>query len=280
MFDGELLHWQTFWEQFSISVDKRSDISNTEKLVHLRHSLKDGSAKNIIEGLPHSGDQYKEAIDSLKARYDRPRIIHQSHVREIYELSSLRDGSGRELRRFHDTVKQHLRALKAMKEYPTGSFITALLELKLDKDTMFEWHKASQDNETPHYNDLLDFLNLRAQASETSSSELKKRHSSRQANPKSATSFAAIAQETPANCSLCKTQKHLLYACPLFKAHPHDKMLATVRSTNACLNCLKLGHISKNCVSSNRCRKCLRPHHPCFTAIRNHLQRTKKNLKR
>ncbi len=262
MFDGELLHWQTFWEQFSISVDKRSDISNTEKLVYLRHALKDGSAKNIIEGLSHSGDQYKEAIDSLKARYDRPRIIHQSHVREIYELPSLRDGSGKELRRFHDTVKQHLRALKAMKEDPTGSFITALLELKLDKDTMFEWRKASQDNKTtPHYNDLLDFLDLRAQASETSSSELKKRHSSRQANPRSATSFAANAQETPANCSLCKTQKHPLYACPLFKVLPHDKMLATVRSTNVCLNCLKPGHISKNCTSSNRCRKCQRPHH-------------------
>ena len=66
MFDGELLHWQTFWEQFSISVDKRSDISNTEKLVHLCHSQKDGSANNTIEGLSHSSDQYKEAIDSLK----------------------------------------------------------------------------------------------------------------------------------------------------------------------------------------------------------------------
>ena len=38
-----------------MSVDKHSDISNTEKLVYLRHSLKDGSAKNVIEGLSHSG---------------------------------------------------------------------------------------------------------------------------------------------------------------------------------------------------------------------------------
>ena len=49
-FDGELLHWQTFWEQFGVSVDKRSDISTTEKLVYL---LKDGRAKNVIEGLSH-----------------------------------------------------------------------------------------------------------------------------------------------------------------------------------------------------------------------------------
>ena len=33
-----------------------------EKLVYLRQSLKDGSAKTVIEGLSHSGDQYEEAI--------------------------------------------------------------------------------------------------------------------------------------------------------------------------------------------------------------------------
>ena len=77
MFDGELLDWQTFWEQFSVSIDKRSDISDTEKLVYLRHCLKDGSAQKIIEGLSHTGNQYREAIGSLKAHYDRPCIIHQ-----------------------------------------------------------------------------------------------------------------------------------------------------------------------------------------------------------
>ena len=262
-FDGELLHWETFWKQFSTSVDKRSDISTPEKLVYLRHSLKDGTAKNVIEGLSHSGDQYKEAIDSLKARYDRPRIIHQTHVRKICEVSSLKDGSGKEIRRFYDTVQQHLRALKAMKEEPTGSFITALLELKLDRDTMFEWQKSSQDaKKIPHYDDLLKFLDLRAQASETCSSESKGHHQMWKHFPKSATSLTANTSPSDVpNCSLCKTMKHPLYACPQFKLLPHDKMLSTVRSSNVCLNCLKPGHFSKNCGSNNRCRKCQKPHH-------------------
>ncbi len=35
--------------------------------------------------------------------------------------------------------------------------------------TMFEWQKHSQShNEVPHYQDLLDFIDLRAQVSETS----------------------------------------------------------------------------------------------------------------
>ena len=47
----------------------------------------------MIEGLSHSGDQYMEAITSLKSRYDRPRLIHQTHVRKIYEVASLKEGS-------------------------------------------------------------------------------------------------------------------------------------------------------------------------------------------
>ena len=260
-FDGDLLHWQTFWEQFSIAIHSRSDLSTTEKLVYLRHSLKDGSAKTVIERLSHSGDQYEEAIASLRSRYARPRLIHQAHVRKIYEAASLKEGSGKELRYLHDTVQQHLRALKAMGNEPSGSFITSLLELKLDKNTMFEWQKTSQDStDMPHYTKLLEFLNLRAQASETCSTQSKK-HPRYEPTRKPVTSFTASATDAVTNCYLCKTQKHPLYIYPQFKSLPHERMLATVRSNNLCLNCLRPGHFSKNCRSNNRCRRCQKPHH-------------------
>ena len=50
-FDGNIIHWKQFWEQFSISVHDRASLSNAEKIVYLQHALKDGSAKNAIEGL-------------------------------------------------------------------------------------------------------------------------------------------------------------------------------------------------------------------------------------
>ena len=126
----------------------------------------------------------------------------------------------------------------------------------------------------PHYDVLLHFLDLRAQASEICSSEPKKCHPPRQAAPKSATSFAANAQEGAPNCFLCKTQKHPLYACLQFKPLPHDKMLSTIRSSNVCLNGLKPGHFSKSCRSNNRCRKCQSHTTLCCTRIQSQLQRT------
>ena len=61
-FDENLLNWKSFWEQFCVSVDSRSNLADSEKLVYLRHSLKDGSAKHIIKGLSRSGEYYAEAI--------------------------------------------------------------------------------------------------------------------------------------------------------------------------------------------------------------------------
>ena len=111
--------------------------------MYLQQSLKGGSAKGAIEGLSRSGEYYAEAVESLQARYDRPRLIHQAHVHMILEAPALVKGNGKELRCLHDTVQQYLRALKAMDREAPGPFITSVLELKLDSSTMFEWQKTA-----------------------------------------------------------------------------------------------------------------------------------------
>ena len=95
-------NWKTFWEQFRVAIHNHTHLSNAEKLAYLRHSLKDGTAKNVIAGLSHFGDHYSEAIECLTTRYDRPRLIHQAHVRKISEISHLKDGSEKELRYLHE----------------------------------------------------------------------------------------------------------------------------------------------------------------------------------
>ena len=157
-FDGNILNWTTFWEKFCISVHERFNLSDAEKLIYLRYSLKDGAAKHTIEGLSRSKDCYAEAIKCLRDRYDRPRFIHQAHVRVILEAPNLKTGSGKEIHRLHDTVQQHLRALKAMDLEPSSPFITSIIELKLDADTMFEWQKHCQHAAgVPPYQELLEF---------------------------------------------------------------------------------------------------------------------------
>ena len=151
VFDGNILNWRRFWEQFSVSIHERSSLAD---------SLKDGSAKGVIEGLSQSGENYAEAVDCLRSRYNRPCLIHQTHVKMIFEAPAS-----------HDTVQQHIRALKSMEYESSGAFITSVLELKLDVNTMFEWQRHSQSMEgVPQYH----FIDLQAQASETSLTHIKK----------------------------------------------------------------------------------------------------------
>ena len=81
-FSVDILNWQTFWEQFCVSVHDHSHLSNAEKLVYLRQAVKDGSARCTIEGLSRSGEHYEEDVECLAARYDRPRLIHQTHAKD------------------------------------------------------------------------------------------------------------------------------------------------------------------------------------------------------
>ena len=240
--------------------------SNSEKLVYLQSALKGGSAKQAIKGFSQSGEFYAEAVECLQSRYDRPRLIHQTHVNMILEPPPLREGNGKELRRLHDTVQQHLRALKAMDYEPSGPFITSVLEFKLDTSTMFEWQKFSHDlPEVPHYHKLLEFVNLRTQASETSISEPNQKsrsdvRSTKKFTTKPIASFASTA-EPLLNCVICNTSKHPLYACPKFKAMTHESKFSILKSHKLCLNCLRPGHFVKQCRSVNRCQRCQKPHH-------------------
>ena len=126
------------------SIRSQNSLSDSERLVYLQHALKGSSTNKVIEGFSRSGGNYSEAVECLQACFDRLRLTHQTHVRLIAEAPNLKDGAGKELRRLHDTTQQHLRTLKAMGYEPPGPFITFLLELKLDVNTMFEWQRNSQ----------------------------------------------------------------------------------------------------------------------------------------
>ena len=54
-FDGNLLNRKQFWGQFCGLLHDSTSLSDGEKLVYLQNALKDGSAKNAIEGLSRSG---------------------------------------------------------------------------------------------------------------------------------------------------------------------------------------------------------------------------------
>ena len=162
-------------------------------------------------------------------------------------------------------MQQHVRALKTLGCDLPGKFITSMMELKLEVDTLFEWQKHSQaSTDVPHYQDLLDFIDLRVQASEISCATKRVPQNDqhiRRSQGKTVTSLATASSPTESNCVVCKTDKHPLYVCTKFKSLPHDDKISVLRSNGICMNCLGGGHFNQQCKSSHKCKICQRPHH-------------------
>ena len=238
-FDGNILNWQIFWEQFESAI-----------LTYLRDALKDGPARYIVSGLTQASESYGEAIKCLQKRYDRPRVLHQAHVRKIQEALPLKTGSGQELRRLHDLLVQHIRALKALEQHTLEMYLTAAIEMKLDEGTRLKWTEYSSDSETtPPYEELLKFLDLQARHHESVAQSVRKSQTSgaeRKFSPRT------IYTARPESLRVaCKRESHPLHSCREFQGISRDERWAIVKNNGYCMNCLKEGHMAYNAKSTN-----------------------------
>ena len=121
-FHGDILQWKSYWEQFCVSVHHRSNPTKAEKLVYLQNSIKNKAAKCLNKGLTKSSEHYDKTVKSLLFRYDRPCLIHQTHVCRIIDAQPLKDDTGKEIRALHNLVVQHLRALRTLGHKSLQSF--------------------------------------------------------------------------------------------------------------------------------------------------------------
>ena len=124
-FNGNILNWRLFWEQFQAAIHDKPQLGEVDKLTYLQDALKDGPARSVIQGLTQTAESYQEAIRCLKDHYDRPRLTHRDHVRSILQAPSLKAHNGREVCKLYDICTQHIRATKA-----SGT---------CDIDTMVSW---------------------------------------------------------------------------------------------------------------------------------------------
>ena len=108
-------------------IHSKVQLDDTENLVYLRDAMKNRPARYTMESLTQD-------IECLQKYYDQLCVINRVHPGAILDVPLLKNGSGNELRCFHDVAKQHLHTLNVTKyiyeSFP--SFITSVLGLKLD----------------------------------------------------------------------------------------------------------------------------------------------------
>ena len=71
-FDGKIINWQFFGDQFESSIDIEENITDIDKFGYLRNLC--DSARQTISGLIMTSENYKNAIQLLRDRFPNLQV--------------------------------------------------------------------------------------------------------------------------------------------------------------------------------------------------------------
>jgi len=264
-FNGNYENWYPFYNTFESMIHSNARLTNIQKFHYLISSL-EGDATHVIQSLEINSDNYQEARDLLKQRYDDKRIITQEHIKALFELTPVAKGNHAALRKLIDDVMRYLRSLKGL-DRPTDQWddlIIYIITTKLDMNTIKDWEDNVQGENMPTLKEMIDFLAHKCKAlsaiskrnlSESSVSNLRK------------TNKAIGVHVTTANiqCVLCKGRHHI-FQCSDFLKLTVDERYKEVKAKKLCTNCLcSTTHQARDCQSST-CRTCSKRHNTLLHA--------------
>ena len=135
-FEGEIIKWKPFWDQFNTSSHSDNLISKIEKFSYLKTFLNE-SASSCISGLTLTAENYDKAVKILEERFGNTQILISFFMQQFVPLPKIKsanDISG--LRKLFDRVENSVRNLKTLSVEPEtyGSLLVPLINEKLPND--------------------------------------------------------------------------------------------------------------------------------------------------
>ncbi|KAJ8955219.1 hypothetical protein NQ318_000244 [Aromia moschata] len=246
-------------QNHTASSGSKSNNADCTEISLFKKRLKD-NAKQVIESLEVSHENYKIAIDLLKTRFDNKKLIKKAHIASLFNISTLTKESYTELRKFLDEFNKHLRALKNMGELVDtwDCPLIHLITTKLDSTTKREWEEFSAKLDDPKIEDIKKFLADRCNVLETlEAANIKGIQKTYNKKASEQRTVAYTSNQVP-QCPFCKGS-HFIYACKAFLRLPVKSRYIEVRRMKLCTNCLRSGHFKADCKSSS-CKRCQKRH--------------------
>ena len=283
-FNGDVLKFQNFWDQFEAAVHNNDDLPKVQKFTYLR-SVLTGNALQTIEGFEVTGANYQAAVHCLQHRYGRKRMIISSLVKSVIQMDAKSAVSASALRDLYDTFMNRTRALEALGEDPTshGCILLPIFETKLPPQLLEKWELELADTQEDKTDLELFFKFLNRQVVSKEAGErgcnVNNTQSNKGRDNRRKPSFPRIGEDgaytasallgearelTGPSCNFCKAG-HESPNCPVFNDKSLDDRWKLVQENKLCFNCLKPSnhkHFSKIC-RQPKCSvaNCGRRHH-------------------
>ena len=112
-FDGQILNWLGFWDQFSSAVDARTGLRDIDKFTYLISSLS-GKAEEIIGRLALNTDNYKKSCRYTERTFREQAQIdaHVGKLPKIIPVKTMSNVTG--LRKLYDIRESSIRNLDTL----------------------------------------------------------------------------------------------------------------------------------------------------------------------
>ncbi|NEV48973.1 DUF1759 domain-containing protein, partial [Wolbachia pipientis] len=258
-FSGNYEDWYPFYNTFESMIHLNMKLTNIQRFHYLISSL-EGDAAHVIKSIQITSDNYCQALELLKQRFDDKSVISQEHIKSLFNLSVVPKKDHVSLRKLIDDVLRHLRSLKGL-DRPTehwDDLIIYLIITKLDSSIISDWKDHIPADEMPTLKHLTDFLTQKCKTMATLSNGPASGATTSNTRKTNKVSTAHVSTSNIC-CAYCKG-KHHIFQCSDFLKLPGEDRIKQVRTRRLCLNCLRsTSHQAKDCKSST-CQTCGKKH--------------------
>ena len=159
-FDGNVLKWHEFWENFEHCVHNQPLVQELQKFSYLKSCLR-GPAFICISNFELRAENYGPAVQLLKERYGHKNVLRKAHLDSLEKLAPVSNSRDvPRLKRLYEDVESHYKALLAVNVMPheyTATMAPKLLE-KLPMDVRIKLSETKDENEDLEIDELVEEL--------------------------------------------------------------------------------------------------------------------------
>lgn len=148
-FGGNIKDWLPFWSQFKKISDDPS-ISEEDKMQYLQQAMiPDSRASELVRSFLSTGENYEEAISSLKNRFGRDDIIVEFYIRELLGLvlqNAVKGNKRLSLTSLYDKLECYIRILETLGVTMNNcaAMLYPLVESSLPEEVLRAWQRSGQ----------------------------------------------------------------------------------------------------------------------------------------